>query len=135
MRRGIIPVVAMILAGPGAAAAQDRPAPGFALPPADTFDALVKRPLFDPARRSPPDAARDGGATPTGSLRLVGIAGDGGRTVALLRDDSTGRQFRLLEGDLIEGWRIDGLRDGKLIISGKAGPRTLSPGAVLPPRP
>lgn len=135
MRRVIILMVAMILVGPCAAPAQDRPPPVFELPPADTFDALVKRPLFDPARRSQPEPPRDGGTTSTGTLRLVGIAGDGGRTVALLRDDATGRQFRLMEGDLIEGWRIDGLRDGKLEISGKSGTRTLAPGAVLPSRP
>ena len=142
-KAAIAAILALPLLVSGAAVAQDPagdPArPVFALPPVTTFQALVDRPLFNPARKGGAEPAGQQPANisvgPTGSFRLIGIAGDGGRAVALLRDESSGEQFRLLAGDSVAGWRIVGIVDGSLELAAGGQTRRVPPGEALPAQP
>lgn len=87
----------------------------FELPPRESFDATVQRPLFFPSRRAgpPPDFAPPETAAPapdaTGGARLIGVAVDRqGRAVAVLRAGA-GTERRVAIGDMVQGWVIESI--------------------------
>lgn len=87
----------------------------FELPPRESFDATVQRPLFFPNRRAgpPPDSAPPETAAPapdtTGGARLIGVAVDRqGRAVAVLRAGA-GTERRVAVGDTVQGWVIESI--------------------------
>lgn len=91
------------------------PAEGFELPPRESFDATVQRPLFFPSRRAgPPPDSTPSEATPPASApmdgaRLIGVAVDRqGRAVAVLRAGA-GTERRVVVGDTIQGWVIEAI--------------------------
>jgi hypothetical protein len=93
----------------------ESPARAFELPPRESFDATVQRPLFFPSRRAgpPPEAAPTEMAPPApdpaGGVRLIGVATDRqGRAVAVLRAGA-GTERRVVVGDAIQGWRIESI--------------------------
>lgn len=119
------------------AAAEEAILPVFDLPPADTFNAMVERPLFSPVRRGDPAAAATLASTvqaaPAGGIRLIGIAGDEtGRAVVLLRDEKNGGQFRVLAGESFGGWRVGRLVDGMIELTAGGQTHRLPPGELLP---
>jgi hypothetical protein len=95
------------------------PAEGFELPPRESFDATVQRPLFFPSRRAgpPPDSAPPETTAPApdaaGGMRLIGVAVDRqGRAVAVLRAGAV-TERRVAVGDTVQGWVIELIdRDG-----------------------
>ena len=101
------------------------PAPVFALPPLEEFNAVVERPLFTPDRRPPqnapaaeaPAANVDQGGSEQ-QVVLVGTAMDqGNRTVAILNDVSQGIQFRVRVGDQVGGWTIKAIKPRTIVLT------------------
>ena len=83
----------------------------------ESLDAMVERPLFAPSRHRPPPpstaamAPEPAAAPPPPkpappSYILLGVLKDGDRAIALLRNRSDGRNFRVEVGDMIGGWQI-----------------------------
>ncbi|HYH17545.1 MAG TPA: hypothetical protein VD995_02905 [Azospirillum sp.] len=124
------------------------PAHAFELPPLGAFTATVERPLFTPGRRPPPPAVTapvgafdanglpvaDPPPAPPRRLRLVGVASDTqGRAVAVLRADGGGGDVRVLAGGRVEGWLVQQVGDGGMVLA--AGTRRVAvplAGAVPP---
>jgi hypothetical protein len=82
----------------------------------DSLNEMVERPLFAPSRHRPPPpsvaasepeppAAPPPKPAPP-SYILLGVVRDGDRAIALLRNRSDGRNFRVEVGDMIGGWQI-----------------------------
>ncbi len=118
-------------------------APGveaFELPPRESFDATVQRPLFFPSRRAgpPPDStpteATPPASAPMDGARLIGVAVDRqGRAVAVLRAGA-GTERRVVVGDTIQGWVIDSIGRSGLGLT-LAGQRASVPVLGLLPKP
>ena len=125
LRRGTCGVIALLLL-------LTTPAAAFDLPPLDAFGATVERPLFTPGRRPPPPAVAapagafdanglpivEAPAAPPRRLRLVGVAADAtGRAVAVLRADGGGGDVRVLAGGRVEGWLVQQVGDGGMVLA------------------
>ncbi len=130
MRRAFL--LALAIAAP---AASDVPA--FELPPRDQFSATVERPLFSPGRRALSGEPSAGPATvQAGNFQLIGLARDEkGRAVALVRDAAAGTQFRVMPGDTLNGWKVDRIAAGALVLSAAGQDRSVPLGEPLPAAP
>ncbi len=113
----------------------------FELPPRDRFDATVERPLFFPGRRAgpPPDTAPliENAAPPVSAPaarpRLIGVAVDAtGRSVAVWRSETAGSERRVIVGDSLDGWRVEGIGRAGVDLS-RAGARVSVPVASALP--
>ncbi len=118
------------------------PAAAFEMPPRDSFEASVQRPLFFPGRRAgppptsagPAEAAAVPDVAPAG-LRLIGLAVDSrGRAVAVLRGEGAdGPERRVTAGDTVQGWTIESVGRGMLVLT-QAERRTTVPIAGILPK-
>lgn len=118
------------------------PATAFELPPRDTFDAMVQRPLFFPSRRAAP-AMVEGAPTavpalapvPAEGTRVIGVAVDRqGRAIAVLRA-AAGSERRVAVGDRVQGWTIDGIGRSGLSLSAVDQRATVPVLGLVPPNP
>lgn len=108
----------------GPAAADGEQPPVFALPPLDSFTAIVERPLFSPSRRQIDDSVEGDNPgdvvaeTPPAALVLVGLtSGAEGRAVAVLRNSADASEFQVWIGDTIGGWQVSAIQPRALHLS------------------
>ncbi|WP_159711927.1 hypothetical protein [Geminicoccus flavidas] len=130
------PVTAVSRGGQPAAQTPAEPAPGNApraLPPIETFSAMVDRPLFAATRhpRVPPTEPpsepflEDAVAPPPPEdnirdrYRLIGTVEENGRVFALLVS-SEGSYVRVRRGDRLDNWTVDAVsRQRVLMVNGE----------------
>lgn len=89
----------------------------------DDLSETIDRPLFSSDRRpyvAPRNIARPKRAAPTRSrsarFRLLGILVAESEAVALVRNLSSGRNFRVRSGQKIDGWRADRITERQLTL-------------------
>jgi hypothetical protein len=69
----------------------------------------VSRPLFAPSRKRPPEQTAKKNAVkppPPPDYKLLGVVLNRQRTIALLRSQGSGADFRVQVGDMIGGWHV-----------------------------
>lgn len=71
------------------------------VPPLEQFAEVWQHPLFSPARS--PEAATDGDADVSGDLQLTGVILLPGLKMAILHDKTTGKDYRVREGESAHG--------------------------------
>lgn len=89
----------------------------FRVPPIRTFRQTVARPLFSQSRRPPigPAPKTGSGPKPVG-FKLTGIViSPYGRT-ALIRPPRSADIIEIVEGQNIEGWRVDSIRPDRVVL-------------------
>ena len=99
---------------------QDRPEDGYLASPldADWLDEIVERPLFSASRRpfSPPEEKPAAKAEPKAeplAFTLAGTLLSGESRVALLAHPTDGL-LRLRQGQEVDGWRVDEIREDEV---------------------
>jgi hypothetical protein len=100
-----------------------------ALDPAPTsrtlsdFDEIVRRPVFNASRRPfvvPEPTVRETAAPaplPPPDMRLIGVAIDGSKKRALLRNGKQPNGHWVQEGESIEGWQVRSVRSDAVIVA------------------
>lgn len=80
----------------------------FQLPPLESFESALERPLFSPTRRPLDSApALDGGAPPRLDVKLVGVVISGDRRIAVLMPrGGKAQELRLNLGQSHDGWTL-----------------------------
>ena len=94
----------------------------FQLAPAEDFEEILARPLFNRSRR--PDSAKEnlqGGSgasedAPAAQISLNGVVLAGGRRTALLRLDNDPKVMHVAEGQQAGGWLIEAIRPDRIIL-------------------
>ncbi len=90
------------------------------LPPIDSFDEVVERPLFFRGRRPPdPDAAPppEAEAAPKADFVLTGLVIVAGKErLALLRPVGSKTVERVHQGQEIEGWRVEAIHADRVVL-------------------
>ncbi len=101
----------------GADALADR---SFQLEPIASFGAIVERPLFSRSRRPAPvdrSSTADVRTSNTGvPFMLSGIIVAGPTRVAFLQPRSQPKTLRVLEGETVEGWKIEKILPYRVVI-------------------
>ena len=100
----------------------ERKLASFQLAPAEDFEEVLARPLFNRSRR--PDLAQEklqggGGAgeeAAAAQISLNGVVLAGGRRVALLRLDGDPKVMHVAEGQRAGGWLIEAIRPDRIIL-------------------
>jgi hypothetical protein len=117
----IAPVPAPASASDQKAAEGERQLASFQLAPAEDFEEVLARPLFNRSRR--PDLAQENLQGGSGSeeaaaaqISLNGVVLAGGRRVALLRLDSDPKVMHVAEGQRAGGWLIEAIRPDRIIL-------------------
>jgi hypothetical protein len=118
----IAPVSAAVSASDQTAGEGERQLASFQLAPAEDFEEVLARPLFNRSRR--PDLAQEnlqGGAggseeTPAAQISLNGVVLTGVRRIALLRLDSDPKVMHVAEGQRAGGWLIEAIRPDRVIL-------------------
>ncbi len=96
----------------------------------DQLRETLERPLFETSRRAyqppppppaqaasrPPPAPRAPPPDPT-HFSLTGISSSADRTIALLKQKSSGRQLRVEVGEIIDGWSVEQISEREVVIS------------------
>lgn len=111
---------------PAATAAGDAQAdggdggPAFAAEPIEAFAAVIERPLFSRARRpAPPERAVASDAKPgenASPFVLSGVLIAGANRVAFLKPVADVKTLRVLEGETIEGWKVEKILPQRVVI-------------------
>ena len=89
------------------------------MPPIETFDEVVERPLFFRSRRPPdPDAAPPPEAPPApkADFVLTGLVISGKERLALLRPAGSKTVARVHQGEEIEGWRVEAIHADRVVL-------------------
>lgn len=104
---------------------QSAPAPELsAMPPLARFSAIGERPLFSSSRRPVPgEKAVPAGPGIEQRYRLLGILTTGDSRRALLAEGK--RRFAVMEGGMLEGWRIAHIEHDRIVLSSSAGEAVL----------
>jgi hypothetical protein len=89
--------------------------PSFALPPLSDFAEVTARPLFQDGRRPLPPTARNT-AAPLPSVVVVGIVSSGAQRHALVEHGRPARIDRVVEGQALDGWTVEEIRQDGLIM-------------------
>ena len=118
----IAPVSAPASASDQKAAEGERQLASFQLAPAEDFEDILARPLFNRSRR--PDLAQEnpqggGGGSedaPAAQISLNGIVLAGGKRIALLRLDNDPKVMHVAEGQRAGGWLIEAIRPDRVIL-------------------
>jgi Type II secretion system protein C len=100
----------------------ERQLAGFQLAPAEDFEDILARPLFNRSRR--PDLAQEnpqgggGGSEEAAAaqISLNGVVLAGGRRIALLRLDGDPKVMHVAEGQQAGGWLIEAIRPDRVIL-------------------
>lgn len=104
------------------AAEGERQLASFQLAPAEDFEEILARPLFNRSRR--PDLAQEnaqggGGGSeeaPAAQMSLNGIVLAGGKRIALVRLDNDPKVMHVAEGQRAGGWLIEAIRPDRIIL-------------------
>jgi hypothetical protein len=118
----IAPVSAPASASDQKAAEGERQLASFQLAPAEDFEEVLARPLFNRSRR--PDLTQEnlqggGGASEEAAaaqISLNGVVLTGDRRIALLRLDSDPKVMHVAEGQRAGGWLIEAIRPDRIIL-------------------
>jgi hypothetical protein len=118
----IAPVSAAASASDQMAGEGERQLASFQLAPAEDFEEVLARPLFNRSRR--PDVVQDnlqaggGGSeeSPAAQISLNGVVLTGARRIALLRLDSDPKVMHVAEGQRAGGWLIEAIRPDRVIL-------------------
>jgi hypothetical protein len=98
----------------------------FEAEPRETFAATVDRPLFSRSRRpAPPEPAAVAAAKPGENgapFELSGVLIAGASRVAFLKPIAQPKTLRVLEGETIEGWKVERILPERVVI-GNGGAR------------
>jgi len=99
----------------------ERQLASFQLAPAEDFEDILARPLFNRSRR--PDLAQEnpqgsgsGSEEAAAQISLNGVVLAGGRRIALLRLDSDPKVMHVAEGQQAGGWLIEAIRPDRVIL-------------------
>ena len=79
----------------------------------------VQRPLFAPARKPPPPAEAKQAVEapkPPPDYQLIGVLLNQKRTIALLRSENSGAQYRVEVGDMIGGWLVASVERDTVVL-------------------
>jgi type II secretory pathway component PulC len=117
----IAPVSAPAAASDDKAAEGERQLASFQSAPAEDFEEILARPLFNRSRR--PDLAQENPQGAGGSeeaaasqISLNGIVLAGGKRTALLRLDGDAKVMHVAEGQRAGGWLIEAIRPDRVIL-------------------
>ncbi len=97
--------------------------------PYEYYAAITDRPLFNPGRQkdpSPPSAAALAQLPPLDTYRLVGIVISKEIKLALVERKAAQQIVTLHQGDMLDGRRVDDIRNTGLELSGASGAEILS---------
>ncbi len=120
--------------------------PAAPVPPAaanhtqEWVETILARPLFAPNRRPPANAPAAAAAAPPPLPRVTGILIDG-KSRSVIFANPGGRPVVVPEGGTMNGFRVQSIDTGQVVLSGPDGPRTLrpsfdpQPAASAPPAP
>lgn len=104
-------------------AENERQLASFKMPPAEEYEDILSRPLFNRSRRpetaqeNPQAAAGDNeSGTPPANISLNGVIVARGRRVALLRLDNDPKVMHVAEGQQAGGWLIEAIRADRIIL-------------------
>ena len=104
-------------------AENERQLASFKMPPAEEYEDILSRPLFNRSRRPEtaqenPQASRDNETqgTPAANISLNGVVVARGRRVALLRLDNDPKVMHVAEGQQAGGWVIEAIRADRIIL-------------------
>jgi Type II secretion system protein C len=104
-------------------AENERQLASFKMPPAEEYEDILSRPLFNRSRRPEiaqenPQASGDNETqgTPAANISLNGIVVARGRRVALLRLDNDPKVMHVAEGQQAGGWLIEAIRADRIIL-------------------
>ncbi len=96
------------------------PEPEFALPPLESYAAIVERPLVAASRRPPPPAPEEPEPDQAGAhawpFILSGVVISNDQRMALLLRLSDGSTVRLRVGQEIDGWRIEAIEPDLVVL-------------------
>lgn len=79
----------------------------------------VQRPLFAPSRKPPPPAEVKQAVAPPKpppDYQLIGVLLNQRRTIALLRSENSGAQYRVEVGDMIGGWLVKSVERDTVVL-------------------
>ena len=117
----IAPVSAPASASDDKTAEGERQLASFQLAPAEDFEEILARPLFNRSRR--PDLAQENPQGAGGSeeaaasqISLNGIVLAGGKRTALLQLDGDAKVMHVAEGQRAGGWLIEAIRPDRVIL-------------------
>lgn len=94
------------------------------MPRLSHFSEIVSRPLFAPSRRpAPPELEASEPAPKVMSLRFVlrGVVIYGAERVAIVQRKDAPEFLRLMEGQVIDGWRVEAIVPDRVIFRHEAG--------------
>lgn len=103
-------------AQPAPRTAPIEPAPRFTMPPLRDYAEVVARPLFSETRRPPPPEVSRGPAAQPSSFTLVGIVVSDRERHALIEHGQPPRIDRVVEGQELDGWIVDTILPGKVVV-------------------
>jgi hypothetical protein len=90
-------------------------APSFTMPLLRSYAEVTARPLFLETRRPPPEVSRGPPAQPS-SFTMIGIIRSESGGHALIEHGQPPRLDRLVEGQDLDGWTIERILPGKVVI-------------------
>ena len=118
----IAPIPAPASASDQKAAEGEGQLASFQLAPAEDFEEVLARPLFNRSRRPdlPQENLQGGGGVSeeaaAAQISLNGVVLAGGRRIALLRLDSDPKVMHVAEGQRAGGWLIEAIRPDRIIL-------------------
>jgi general secretion pathway protein N len=92
------------------------PDPSFAMPPEESFAAVLERPVFSPTRRSLPSSGVAATLTTSAAFLLVGVVISGGERFVLVKPLSSDGVERLREGDELAGWSTVAIEPDRVLF-------------------
>ncbi len=103
-------------AGGQAPPLSDLPAePSFVMAPAESFSAILERPLFSPTRRPPAEGTVTiESAEPELEVTLVGIIISSEEQIAIIKPKGGSQFVRLSEGDSFQGWVLETIEPDRI---------------------
>lgn len=90
-------------------------APSFTMPPLRSYAEVTARPMFTETRRPPPEVSRGPPAQPS-SFTLIGVVRSESGGHALIEHGQPPRLDRVVEGQELDGWTVESIRSGKVVI-------------------
>jgi hypothetical protein len=92
-------------------------APEFTMPPASRFEEILRRPIFSPTRRPPPDREAVAESPPVAlDLMLAGIILSGQQRIAIAVEEGTQEVVRLGEGTDYRGWTVTEILPDRVVL-------------------
>jgi len=93
---------------------------GVSVPPLSEYSAVVARPLFSPTRRPSATATTSGSAAARTvspiDVTFAGVIISDDEKIAIVRRDKTNKYLRLIEGDDVDGWRVQTIAADRLVL-------------------